>query len=426
MNETIEKFGSYLDSKIEKHPVAVRRALATAWSAIGFQATHFPSKQYASSREYLQGYTAKVLADMLRDSSNAAVVNIFMPCEIFHALDIPTTAPEALAVYIVNTAAERGFIDYTEAAGTPDTLCSFHKLLLGAAQTGVSTKPLLVANTTLACDANQLTFRELSEHWQVPHIILDVPYRVDEESVQYLAGQLKKMASDVEDIAHKKLSMEKLKACVARSQKTIDNYSKYMDHRAAYHLPEAMTPELLSCISNHIYMGNEAALKYSRLLLRDLKNAPKQTDRKKLLWMHVLPNWQESMKEIFQGDAHVEVLGCDLAYDNLIPMDPEKPFESMARRIVHDSYNGPGSRRIEATLTRAQKMKVDGIVIFCQWGCKQTQGIAVHAKKVFEENGFPTLVIDGDGGDRANGGGGQIVTRASAFVELLEQGGASC
>ena len=62
----------------------------------------------------------------------------------------------------------------------------------------------------------------------------------------------------------------------------------------------------------------------------------------------------------------------------------------------------------------------DGVLIFCQWGCKQTQGLAMAAKKVFEANGLPALVLDGDGCDRANGGGEQIVTRANAFVEELE------
>jgi benzoyl-CoA reductase/2-hydroxyglutaryl-CoA dehydratase subunit BcrC/BadD/HgdB len=66
-------------------------------------------------------------------------------------------------------------------------------------------------------------------------------------------------------------------------------------------------------------------------------------------------------------------------------------------------------------------MKADGIVIFCQWGCKQTQGIAFAAKRIFEEHGLPTLVLDGDAADRANEASGQSSTRASAFVEALNE-----
>ena len=136
--------------------------------------------------------------------------------------------------------------------------------------------------------------------------------------------------------------------------------------------------------------------------------------------MHILPNYQEELKEIFQGNERIEVLASDLTYDSLVHMDPEKPYESMARRIVAGSMNGPGSRRISRTLDIARRMKADGILIFCQWGCKQTQGIALAAKRTFEENGFPTLILDGDACDRSNSGGAQAVTRANAFVEELE------
>ena len=40
-----------------------------------------------------------------------------------------------------------------------------HKILLGLAETGVMAKPRFVLNTSLACDANQLTFRRLARFW---------------------------------------------------------------------------------------------------------------------------------------------------------------------------------------------------------------------------------------------------------------------
>lgn len=183
-----------------------------------------------------------------------------------------------------------------------------------------------------------------------------------------------------------------------------------------------MTPELLDAINNHLYLGTQQAVEFTRRLLRDLESAPRHTTEKQVLWMHIMPNWQEPLMHILQGrDNHtVEIIECDLAYSSLCEMNPDRPFESMARRLVCDSYNGPGSRRIGATLRLAQKLRVDGIIIFAQWGCKQTQGIALKAKQVFEENGFPALVLDGDGCDRTKGGSEQILTRTNAFVEQLQ------
>ena len=42
-------------------------------------------------------------------------------------------------------------------------------------------------------------------------------------------------------------------------------------------------------------------------------------------------------------------------------------------------------------------------------------------KKILEEKGFPTLILDGDGCSRQNANDGQAVTRMEAFLELLEK-----
>lgn len=420
MNPKIEKYGAFLKKQVPGHPGTVRRLLAATYGAIGLQAERFPSGKYTSSREYLQSYTARLLSGMLSDPSGAAVVNLFLPCEIFHALGVKIMAPEALACYIANTACEQPFIEAAEENGASDTFCSFHRVLLGLAETGVLKKPALVANTTCVCDANQLSFRQLADIWKVPQFVVDVPYETGSEAISYVAGQLLALSRMAEECVHKKLDENELKAAVARSIKSQDYFRRYLALRPEVHFPEAMTPELLSAVANHLYLGLPESERYFRMLLEDVKKAPAAGAEKKIIWMHILPNYQEELKEIFQGNERIEVLASDLTYDSLVHMDFEKPYESMARRIVAGSMNGPGSRRISRTLDIARRMKADGILIFCQWGCKQTQGIALAAKRTFEENGFPTLILDGDACDRSNSGGAQAVTRANAFVEELE------
>jgi len=39
---------------------------------------------------------------------------------------------------------------------------------------------------------------------------------------------------------------------------------------------------------------------------------------------------------------------------------------------------------------------------------------------MYEEAGFPFLVLDGDDGDRVAGSKGQIATRLGAFLEMLD------
>ena len=93
----------------------------------------------------------------------------------------------------------------------------------------------------------------------------------------------------------------------------------------------------------------------------------------------------------------------------------------MAQRLVYSVFNGPVTRRIDRGIAEARRLKADGAVWFCHWGCKHTLGGAQLAKKRFEEAGIPCLILDGDGCDRSHGGEGQLATRIDAFVEMLEQ-----
>jgi len=109
-----------------------------------------------------------------------------------------------------------------------------------------------------------------------------------------------------------------------------------------------------------------------------------------------------------------------MTYDTLIDMDPEKPYESMAKRLVYNINNGGAQRRIDAAIAYAKELRADGVIVFGQWGCKQTMGMSQLAKMALEEEGFPTLVLDGDGCDPRNVSDGQMVTRVNAFLEQLE------
>ena len=61
------------------------------------------------------------------------------------------------------------------------------------------------------------------------------------------------------------------------------------------------------------------------------------------------------------------------------------------------------------------------MVLFCHWGCKQTAGAAQLIRRQLEGAGWPVLVLDGDACDRANCMEGQMSTRFSAFLEMVEK-----
>ena len=128
----------------------------------------------------------------------------------------------------------------------------------------------------------------------------------------------------------------------------------------------------------------------------------------------------DSLRALLNFRPDVEIVGCGMALDADVLPEPERPYESMARRLVCSSFNGGAERRAERAAELARLLRADGAVYFCHWGCKQTSGAAQLVKRRLEAAGFPTLVLDGDGCDSGNVNDGQMVTRLQAFLELLE------
>ena len=126
------------------------------------------------------------------------------------------------------------------------------------------------------------------------------------------------------------------------------------------------------------------------------------------------------MIRMLETETRCELVGCDITFDSLMPLDPDKPFESMARRLLANVNGGRSTRRIDNAIAWAKKLNADGVIVFCHWGCKHTLGGARLGKKALEEAGLPTLLLDGDSCDRGFGGEGQAATRMEAFLEVLE------
>ena len=358
----------------------------------------------------------------MKHPQSAVMVNIFMPCELMHAMGLQPMFPEGLAVYVACTACQHVFGEHAEEAGVPESFCSYQKTMIGMAESGVLPKPLLIANTTIACDANQLSFRRLSEFYGVPRVSIDVPSHTDDDAVSYVADQLRVLAAKLEELTGRKLDEARLRETIACSNRTLSKMRRYARLRAEVTQDTTMTGELCGLIATHCLLGREDSERYVDELIETAERAPARstTKRKRIFFIHTLPNWQDSLIRLLEQDGRCELVGCDMTLDYQGELDPNKPYESMARRLIDNVQNGPSIRRIRAAIANAKALNADGVILFCHWGCKQTMGMALLARQMLSDAGLPTLVLDGDGCDSRNVADGQMVTRISAFLEQLE------
>ena len=423
MRDIVTSFGAWVQTRCDKDPESARRWLATGYRAKKLQLQLAPGRGVNRAAQMAAVQTMDSMIAPLVHPEKAAMASLFLPCEPLLALGLHPYSCEGFGCFLSGTQAEQSFLQYAESEGLPETFCSYHKVFIGAAEKGLMPRPRFILNTTLACDANMLTFRRLAEHFDVPQFVVDVPYAADQGAVDYVAGQLRQMVAFLEQHTGKKLDQDLLEETVARSVRSLANYDRYLTRKADKLLLGEATGEMFSAFALHNLLGSRETEAYTLRCLEEVEKAPPARGVR-LLWLHTIPFWMEPLHSALDFNPQAQIVGCDMCYEGILPQFSKDPYEAMAQRVVYSPFNGPVSRRIERAIQVARQVKADGAIWFCHWGCKHTLGGAQLGKEAMERAGIPTLVLDGDGCDRSHGGEGQLATRLEAFVEMLkaEQG----
>ena len=420
MADIIETFGGFVERQIPKRPLFARRLLLTAYRAYGWKLKHIPNKNLGAAKNYLGALCMDFIVSPLSHPEAQVLTSMFTPCEVFFAMGLYPMCAEQYSTYTNGAGAEQVFVRTAENAGISETYCSYHKILTGAAVSGVMPKPAAIVNTSLACDANNLTFRKAAELFSAPQFYIDIPYEPCEEAVCYVADQMKDMTAWLEDITGRKADLNKLNEALALSRETVRTMHEVMALRKDRYISAELTSELYEALLMHNALGRPGTLTYARMLKEDFLNS-KVRPGKKIIWMQTNPFYQKTAKTIFDYSRDPWIMITELCYDSLIDMDDCDPYRAMARRVVYNYYNGPISRRIEKAADTARALEADGVILFCHWGCKETCGAAALIEKALTDAGIPTLVLNGDGVDRRNNSDGQLKTRIGAFLEMLEE-----
>ncbi len=424
MSGAVDVFGNLVSAQVRKNPHRARSLLTAAYEGV-WASGALPRSGLPGVQARYVGHIAHVIARSLAHPERSVLVNVYFPHELLDAFGVKPLFPEGVAVYVANTSCSSVFAQIAEEQGVPESFCSYHKVMLGMAQAGVIGRPLMVANTTLACDANQVSFRAVAEALKAPQIVVDVPHEGGPDAVDYVESQLFEVAAMLEDVTHSSLRSDALRQAMVRSRNTMESMKRYWALRGSASLPTTITSVFCDIVATHCLSSDAESARFMRSM-EHLASRPsaqlgqRDNGKPRIFWVHTLPNWQMSMRQVFDGAANAEVVGTDMGWDSELQADPSDPFHSMAQRIVGNMSNGDGMRRVEHAVRLAKQARADGAIVFCHWGCKQTLGLSQLMKEAFEAEGIAALVLDGDGCDPRNVADGQMVTRVGAFIEQLE------
>lgn len=418
--DIIGTFAELVGKELKEDPDRARKLLLLGYRAKAVADRVIPEKHNPRSKQLAAQAVMDVIIRALAHPEQSAMVSLFVPGEPLSAAGITPYSVEALSCYLTGTRCEKLFLNLTAEEGIPETMCSFHRIFLGAAESGLMPKPRFTIYTNLACDGNMMTFPYLKRKYGIPGFFIDVPYEKNPEAVDYVAGQLREMTAFLSDMTGKKLTEEILKETVLRSNRSAVNYREHLKYQKNHHLPGTLTGDMYGVFMSHILLGTRQTEKYTELLLKDIRKTPESTGLR-IMWIHLMPFMQKSVKDLFNYSDRAYITSCDLVYDGFRVQKSEDPYEAMADRMVRSAFNGNTQDRIDRALEMAEETEAEGVVIFTHWGCKTTIGASGLMKDAFEEAGMPAMILDGDGCNPENSSDGQIATRLEAFLEMLTE-----
>ena len=416
-----DKYIDHVKEQTVEHPGENWGKILLGFKANKSRMKLLPKKGLSRGYQKLETMMMSLVADSLGRPDRYVWGNIFSPCEIMDCFGLNTLSIECLSCYFSGYHLEDFFIDYAQNEGIAPTLCSYHKTFVGAIDSGAVPVPEYAVTTSLSCDGNLNTFRYLEKKKGVPFTFLDVPYRDDEASVDYLAQQLKDFTAELEKRFGRPFDEEKLKASIRIENETRKELMRFFRLQSERYYPGEMISHLYMMMGMHLMIGRQEFLDLIRFMIEDIKTYPK-FEGKKILWIHLLPFYQETLQKYFNTNQKYQIIASDIIIDSIEEMDPSRPFHALARKIIRNLYNGSYSHKAEMVGRLAETLHPDAVIQFCHWGCKQSSGGSVLLKEKLKDMNIPMLILDGDGIDRRNSHDGQIKTRLEAFLEMLDAG----
>ena len=373
--------------------------------------------------------SARLFRKAYRKDSFVAWRTSFVPSEIFFALDIVPFPAETIIAMFADSNIAAKILGVAEENNYSRDACSFLRGTIGASILNILPIPDVLVCTSLYCDASAKTFYSLSKKYNRPYFFIDIPYNYDSKyCVTYVAAQLESMVKEIAKIKGIKLDYNKLSQCIENANRAKSYYISALEFRQRVPSPilggEAIDYAIML---SHLWGSNDAVTLY-KMFYEELKNrsenkeSPAGKEEFRILWRQLRPYYSNEIFKYLELENKAVIAFEEVNYIYWEDMDPQKPFISLAKKLLANPPLGPFQRWLDLTIRDGvEKYKVDGVIEFAQWGCRHLNSGTQILKEKLRETDIPMLVIDGDCIDRRDYSWSQIKNRIDAFLEILKR-----
>jgi len=353
--------------------------------------------------------------------------SLFVPSEILFAMGLRPFSVEVAAALFTKFGRGPQALAEADVTAIPTDVCSFHRAALGQASSGIYPPPKLLVGTTTLCDSNLKTIKICESITGKKSIIIDVPYDLNDNSIKYLSGQLKNLTKCLEEIPGKKMKQDALAKSIELSNNAREKMLEINQARKSPLSPLRGHDALGFMMPSHLLIGSKYAVNFYTELLKEIKkgialkekNGIKEEKEIRILWLELKPYFKADIFDKMGKAQNTRIVFEEINHVYWDKLDPDKPYESLARKLISNHNNGPLDNRLKVIKTLARDYNVDGIIAYSTWGCRRNNAAIPTVKKELNKEGYPLLNLDGDCVDDGNYMSGQVATRIEGFLEML-------
>ncbi|MEE9200960.1 MAG: 2-hydroxyacyl-CoA dehydratase family protein [Candidatus Brocadiales bacterium] len=382
------------------------------------------------SLTFLRKESYKYFYQLYSNEDRVIWTSLFAPSEIIFGLGLlPFSLEVGAALFACGGQSARGLME-ADSEGVPVDVCSFHKSALGFAYKGYLPRPIAHAATSSICDSNLKMIRICETITGKKTSVLDVPYELNDQSVQYLTRQLRNLVKGLEEASGRRMDPDRLRETIERANRTRRRIVEINETRTSPFSPLSGKRALGFMLPTHQLSGSRLAEEFYTKLSQELRERVQAEEelgsipdhKIRLLWLELKPYFKNTTISNIEVTTDAKIAFEEANYVYWDELDPDKPYESLARKLLCNHNNGPLKRRLEVLRKLVRKYDIHGAVIFSQWGCRRNNAAVPTIKKELYRLGVPVLNIDGDCVDNHNIMAGQIATRFEGFLEMLRAG----
>ncbi len=355
------------------------------------------------------------------------------PSEICYLFDIVPLALPLLAA-IDHKNAQENLLTASKEEGVDRATCTILSAVLGRFDR--TPEPDFIFHTSGSCDYyRQHMLRVIDRAHQRFGLdpqrqvcTLDLPtFTFDNQTgIDFLAAQLRQAVTRIEETLGVRHDPDKLREIIENTNQA-RRYHVLTEELRANNPALALGSELLKRAALYstgwgsrefvdiTRSYHEELAQRARLLSPGESPLFSLKEKHRILWLYLWDYNDSSIFEALEGELDCAIVAEELNHIHWPEMDPEHPFESIARRIVQP-INHINSR-MSYVREMAETYRVDGIILFAHFfgHCPLASESIQH---LLRRSGYPTLFLDGDCLDDTRRSSSTI-TKVQAFVEQL-------